>query len=95
MAQPTKPWERRQHVVKINVCAISNNGFAVANIQIIFELGGRFELPRASFADWYVTTSPSERLIFAEAERIELPAAVLETAMLPLHHAPVRTPWRE
>ena len=27
-------------------------------------------------------------IFFAGAERVELPSAVLETAMLPLHHAP-------
>ena len=39
-----------------------------------------------------LTTSPPEHC-FAEAERFELPSAVLETAMLPLHHTPVRTPY--
>ena len=54
MAQPTKPRERRQHVEKINVCAISNNGFAGANIQINFELGEGFEPSNVGFADRYV-----------------------------------------
>ncbi len=90
MAQPAKFDKLRQHVVVKNSCAISNNGFCGCKYTIFFELGEGFEPSNVGFADRYVHHFATRA--FAEAERIELPAVVLETTMLPLHHAPVRTP---
>ena len=51
------------------------------------ELGGGLEPPNVGFADRYVRRFAIRA--FAGAERFELPSTVLETAVLPLHHASV------
>ena len=56
--------------------------------RLLSELGEGFGPSNVGFADRYVYHFATRARV-AGAERFELPSAVLETAMLPLHHASI------